>query len=230
MLGKSFVYPFGRTAFDELKRLGDGECGRKRKQQVRMIFDAANLESPHFVLVGDSTHERPKLLSELGSDKRATFFRAKHTMKIGAHIGHRPIQPRPESLHNPESLLFKSFSFAGLRIFAPQRVSGNRSAVPSGLISPFRVPALKCRAIVSCPFRDRKRGPFRAGKPFSKKHCFVRMSVPSGLNSYSRGPGVETLNYFVVPRGQKRRGFVPAGPKKLRFKLHIHLGPAVHYC
>ena len=58
-----------------------------------MIFDSANHQRPHFVLTGDATQKWPKPFLQWRRDQRAALFGAENTMKIGAHIGHVPIQP-----------------------------------------------------------------------------------------------------------------------------------------
>src|SRR4030095_15070005 len=88
MLRKRFMDPFGRTAFDELKCLGDGERGRQRKQDMHVIFNAADFDGFHFVLPRDAAQERPEPFAQRWREEGAAVFGTENAMEIRTDVGH----------------------------------------------------------------------------------------------------------------------------------------------
>src|SRR5436190_8339332 len=86
MFRKSLVHPLRRPAFEELQGLGNGESRRQRKQNVYMIFHAANFDGLHFVLTSDPAEKRPEPLTQIWSNERTSFLRAEDAMKIGTDV------------------------------------------------------------------------------------------------------------------------------------------------
>ncbi len=60
MRWKRLVNPLGGSAFDQLNGFGDGNCGRERQQDVRMVMGPTDCERSDFVLTGDATDIWPK--------------------------------------------------------------------------------------------------------------------------------------------------------------------------
>ena len=95
MFGKVFVNPFGRSSLAELERLGNGNRRRKREQEVDVIFHAADFESFHFVLAGDSTKEREQAFAKGGCELWSAVFRGENAMKVRGDVGHGIVFSRP---------------------------------------------------------------------------------------------------------------------------------------
>ena len=66
VFGECLMHPFGRTTFDQLKRLGNGQRCRQRKQEMDVIFDPANFDGFHFVLARNASQKGPESLGERG--------------------------------------------------------------------------------------------------------------------------------------------------------------------
>lgn len=94
--------PFRRTAFDELKRLGDWNGCGQRKQDVNVILNASDFDGNHFVLTRNAAEKWPQPLAEFGRDERTAFLGAEHAMEIGTDVGHTVIQPSLWDLCNSE--------------------------------------------------------------------------------------------------------------------------------
>jgi len=93
MFGKGFVDPFGRTALDQLHRLGDGDRGRQGKQEMDVVFDSADFNGLHFVAAHDTAQEWPEPFGKRRRDEPATLLGAEDAMVVGTDVGHATIQP-----------------------------------------------------------------------------------------------------------------------------------------
>jgi hypothetical protein len=102
VFGKCFMHPFGRAALNQLQSLGDGHRGWQRKQDVNMVFHAADFNGFHLVLARNAAQKRPESLGECRSDEGTTFFGAEDAMMVGTDVGHAAIQPSLRDLRNTE--------------------------------------------------------------------------------------------------------------------------------
>lgn len=80
--------PFGRTALDQLHRLGHRHRGRQRKQNVDVVLHTADFDGLHFVLACDAAQKWPQPVAQFRRDERATFLGAEDAMKIGTDVGY----------------------------------------------------------------------------------------------------------------------------------------------
>ena len=71
-----------------MQRLGNRHGGRQRKQNVDVVFHAADFDGLHFVLPGDAAEERPEPFAQFRRDEPPPFLGAENTMKIGTDVGH----------------------------------------------------------------------------------------------------------------------------------------------
>src|SRR5437879_10725848 len=85
---KRLVNPLGRTALDQLHRLGNRKSRWQGEQDVDVVLRPADRDGFHFVLPRDAAQERPKSLAKRRGDKRTAFFRAEDAMKIGTDVRH----------------------------------------------------------------------------------------------------------------------------------------------
>lgn len=95
VFGKILMNPFGGPSLKELERFGNGNSRRKREQEVDVIFHAADFESFHFVLAGDSTQEREQAFAKGGCELWPAVFRGENAMKVRGDVGHGIIFSRP---------------------------------------------------------------------------------------------------------------------------------------
>src|SRR5260370_41900068 len=71
LFGERLVNPLGRTALDQLHRLGNRENGWQGEQNVDVVSRSADRDGFHFVLPRDAAQKRPEALAERRDDKRA---------------------------------------------------------------------------------------------------------------------------------------------------------------
>ncbi len=80
MRWKRLVNPLGGSAFDQLNGFGDGNCGRERQQDVRVVMGPIHNKCLHFVLPGNTTDVWPKVLLKILVNQSSSSFGAKDAM------------------------------------------------------------------------------------------------------------------------------------------------------
>ena len=95
VFGKIFMNPFGGSSLNELKRFGNGNSRREREEDVDVIVHAADFQSFHFVLAGDSTEEREQAFAKRGCELWPAVFRGEDAMKVRGDVGHGIVFSRP---------------------------------------------------------------------------------------------------------------------------------------
>src|SRR2546425_4972044 len=68
------------------------------QQDVNMIRYAADFNGLHSILAGDAAQKWPEPVAQRRRDCRLAFFRAEHTMEIGAHVRHAVHSAVPSGL------------------------------------------------------------------------------------------------------------------------------------
>ena len=90
---KRVVNPFGRSPFDELRRLGRCHRWRCSEQQVDVIFNAADAQCLHVVVAGDSAEVGPDARLNVRRDPAFATLGAEDdvVMQSGVGVGHRAV-------------------------------------------------------------------------------------------------------------------------------------------
>jgi hypothetical protein len=82
--------PFGRAAFDELHRLGDGKRRWEREEEVDVILHSSDGEGFYAVVAGNAAEVGSEAGLEIVVDRFAAFFRAEDAVveRTAVGVGH----------------------------------------------------------------------------------------------------------------------------------------------
>lgn len=104
---KCVVNPFGRTAFDELHRLGWSDGWWRSQQNVNVILDASNALCLHVILASNAAEKLPDSRFDVRGDPSLAPLRAEDdvVMERGVGVRHECVSERPLATRlgcNPE--------------------------------------------------------------------------------------------------------------------------------